>query len=917
MDEKKDDHDALDGRHDQGIKSHSSGKPPTGLGLSLSGSRERDCSSRQSGAKPHAPSKSLLHLLIVLLLLTVSTLFVLAYCMRHIHNNYYKVLIDRAERTDDQLLEEFTYYKRDCNAYDVTTHKLSELSFDVNSGIEGNLNRFLTHGAMVFPEILTLAEAEELRQYIQRRNSEVSEAEEYPVSQGEHRISYGIEPTEHPAVARAVKRITTDPMFRQMITNILGDPDPASAEITAITNYYGCPYQVWHSDTKADGNALFYSRTYAHSYSLFVPLQNTTEAMGITDLVPGSQYCGNDIQALCENHGISLSQALPDGVFPAGSGALLNQHIWHRGGAHTDPTAPERIVFILSFLSRPKSHDPRMLARGTYFHQKWTMWGMTYRDLMDPYKTMGKPWSILRCLSIWKPTDRNWGWDLVTSGYLRFSNGQLQDDDFYDRFLPRLEELHFPSWLRGEVLLDDAQKQVWSHFIHTTIDNVFTFATNCVVAVHAALATIGVCFMLGRKGIDRLPAAARLWRQILLMYGMFAAATFLTLRRIDASSWGQSVSRGAIWKRPFSSEVIVRSDESVMLSPGRTTCPTREDILMGSRFDAKFLGSYDRWLDFHSGNARFRSEVVAFAQLYSVLSSDVSRGFRELVFRSMKAFSTGNEGRFLEQDFRTGDWRLMSELEINDAVHAALISESSEHTGRLVKEIDYVIAHFRFGSFRDTRLASLTRLHFWHLKRRILGLPHRIRDDTATEAYLTTTAFTASARALYVPLGSRIKFIRRKEEAFTVDRGVFQAGSLVWTYFENDFIQGWYPATVLAVEPRGKYLVSYDGGADELVEKERIHKRLPLLEGDRVMGCSQPGLEECFPGTIRRVMPNQDIAIAYDNGQLAERVSPFFYYQPPYKHLSSFDDEDYFDDEDGDEEDDDDAYVDEEDADLE
>ena len=91
----------------------------------------------------------------------------------------------------------------------------------------------------------------------------------------------------------------------------------------------------------------------------------------MTDVCPGTHYCGNDLGTMCESTKMSLAYADPSGPhFRAGDGALLNQIVWHRGAAHRDKHALERIVFIVSFLARPSvEKDPRQLSRGTYFHQ--------------------------------------------------------------------------------------------------------------------------------------------------------------------------------------------------------------------------------------------------------------------------------------------------------------------------------------------------------------------------------------------------------------------------------------------------------------------------------------------------------------------------------------------------------------------
>ncbi|GKY98893.1 hypothetical protein MPSEU_000845200 [Mayamaea pseudoterrestris] len=837
-------------------------------------------------------------------LLLAFTTFLIMYSVRHVHDKYFRILYEQAERTDEQLLEEFTYYKRDCNAYDLTATRTSNLDelllVDSRASTNSNLERFMTHGAMIFPDLLSPDEATDLRNYIQQRNAQVTEAEAYPVSQGEHRISYGIEPTEDAAVAHAVKMITINPTFRSMITTILGDYDPASAEITAITCSYGCPPQLWHSDTKAVGNALFYARTYAHSYSIFVPLQNTTTDMGITDFAPGTQYCGNDISILCEGHGVHLTDAMSDGVFPAGYGALFNQHVWHRGGAHVDPNAPERIVFILSFLARPKPKDPRMLARGTYFHQKWSMWGMTYFDLMDPYVTMGKPWSILRCLSIWKPWNRNWGWDLITSSYLRFANGQMQDDDFYDRFLPRLDELMVPMWLRGDVMYDAPQKIVWSHFIQGTINNAYAFVKAACLGVHGVYAILSISWIVAFPGgvIGAKVSVIRSFRQTLLWYCTLSAAAFLLLMHIDHSAWGQSVINGQIWKRPFSSSVQ-RNIDAAMISAGPTTLPTQEDVLIGSRFDATFLGSYDQWLNFHPGNVKFQSIVETASKMFASLDIDASSGLKQHLLHHVQSASTSHDGRFLQQDYISGDWRVMAESEAIEIVHLALAAARNDYTAHMAKVLDYLVADFRFGPLRDTALASLLQRHIWDLKRLMLRLPRR-KLTLPKRASTGSTLKLPIRWAIRNSLSTRLNSIIRQsafQSSLPSDNEI-RSGSHAWTYFDDEYMKGWFPSTVLSTEYSDSYLVSYDDGSEDLVNKQIVHKRAPLLEGDQVVSCLRPNYQECHPGRITRVMPNQDVSIAYDDGRTALRVSSEYYYRPPYSHItlmSDGDDDDTFD----------------------
>ena len=74
------------------------------------------------------------------------------------------------------------------------------------------------------------------------------------------------------------------------------------------------------------------------------------------------------------------------------------------------------------------------------------------KDLTDPMLSMQYPFSLLRCLSLWKPPTHNWGYDLITSGFMRFSNEQMDLMDISDRLVPRFDDFHYPEWLRGPLL---------------------------------------------------------------------------------------------------------------------------------------------------------------------------------------------------------------------------------------------------------------------------------------------------------------------------------------------------------------------------------------------------------------------------------------------------------------------------------
>ena len=347
-------------------------------------------------------TKFIIHCILVVAFIGLCT----SYCLRTIHKEYFLPLLHRAERTNDDLFHEYTYYERQCTVEDVTltlqddpsqliyetrtSTTSSSTSASVNPSNYG-VNQMMKHGVLVLPEILSSTTVKELREFVVDKNAAVKGTNaEYPVSQGENRISYGIEATEDVRVLTALREIHANQKLKNLLEGLVGT-NPAVTELTAITAYYGAPDQAWHADVKQDGNGMNYARTYSHSYSLFVYLQDTTHEMGATDICPGTHYCGDEVDDICERVKIGLHQVggattttIGDSnddnadnnnivsVVKSGDGALLNQQVWHRGPEHTDPNALERIVFIVSFIARP--NDTRQLSRGTYFHMKWNMW---------------------------------------------------------------------------------------------------------------------------------------------------------------------------------------------------------------------------------------------------------------------------------------------------------------------------------------------------------------------------------------------------------------------------------------------------------------------------------------------------------------------------------------------------------------
>ncbi|KAL7569918.1 hypothetical protein ACA910_008581 [Epithemia clementina (nom. ined.)] len=886
------------------------------------------------------------------------------FCVQSIYQTYYIPLMDRSTRSNEDLLEEFTYYHRRCTARDITTTNLTELMVAVGGSkdsynyhgssssntihemevVETAEHLLMNHGAVLIPQLLKPDTIQKLREYAVYRNRVIPEHEEYPVSQGERRISFGYDATEHPALIQAIHEITHNKFLRKLLQQVLGDHDPASTEITTITQYYGAPPQAWHSDTKQDGNALKFARTYSHSYSLFLPLQNTTKKMGATEICPGTHYCANDLSGVCEMAmgGKGLHTAyLPEETFPAGDGALLNQHVWHRGAPHRDPLSPERVVFVMSFIARPKSGDTRQLSRGTYFHQKWNMWGHTWSDLMDPVRYMQKPFSYLKCLCLWSASP-NWGYDLVTATYMRFSNGQLGND------LTRLvhiwdDVLSWPEWLRGPNLeFDEDEKQAWQIFIEGTIAAVSRHVQQLALGVHVLyfLALFTLWAITASKSLRRSKAAAEgkaasLLRNSAMRYiasnGIVVLLVVATLSNIQSSEWGQGTITGKALMRPFPpiTRPTMEEDTLDIVSQGPTTYPSTLDVLLGTRFDAPWLGAYEHWLDGHPGNRQFRDLVNRLAPSYETTAATTLSAFRHqgkptssLDDSIINSVIVGTKGRFLQQDYRTGDWRVQTSQEARRTVQLELACASSPLLSSLRTTLDRSIALYRFGTtLRLTALARKASVFAWLLRERLAEIPSRRRRHKAISVH------TARENAPNLRVSSKrwrlsmMKFPRvkttegllnqRYRRLFReIDEVLFRVGKPVWVSYphhedhDEDDIE-WYRGDIIGTPSEGRATVALEtGDIDVFVPMHALVEYKPVQEGDVVFGCfayqnylrrrdgddnnddeEAPSiLDDCYKGQVVRVMPDGAVSIQYEDGDYEPRKPAGHYYLPPFTY---------------------------------
>ena len=206
-------------------------------------------------------------------LVTLFTVLILLISLHTIHASYLSPRIKLMTFSDAPNRDsENTYYERDCTASDISTIDPSDLAIHPNSTASEALHHMMKNGMSVYPDILSPDTSTRLRDYIIKRNSELTKEEAIPVIANENRWSFGIGVNDDPIVTEAVREVATNRLVRGGLEAIAGR-NPALVEFTAISTAFGATDQFWHQDVLASGSALKYSRSFIPTYNLFISLQ--------------------------------------------------------------------------------------------------------------------------------------------------------------------------------------------------------------------------------------------------------------------------------------------------------------------------------------------------------------------------------------------------------------------------------------------------------------------------------------------------------------------------------------------------------------------------------------------------------------------------------------------------------------------
>jgi hypothetical protein len=832
--------------------------------------------------------------LVLLLALYASSTWLL-----HVHRHYLEPQLRAATWDTQRQVKEVTYYARKCSAQDISTQDGADLFLSPNATAQDAYQHQLQHGFTVFRNALSVETATNLRNYIASKNYNLTKDESIYVIEWDNRYSFGLG-TEEPSVSVALKELLNHQQLSEAVELIHGS-DGAILEMTAITIAHGAIPQWWHPDVQSASSATRNARSFGPSFSVFVQLQDTTKAMGATGACPGTHYCNEgDISALCEEHGFQLVDET--GVWKTGDALLMNTAAYHRGGGHTDPDAPDRVMLLLTFSPKQATiADSRQMSRGITFSLRWDMWGHTWSDLANADVAMTQPWATLRALGLYKPKDAAWGVDFVTGAMTRMS---YEGYGFHDDAMEELKKSgglpYLPSYLQGDI---DLSHELTCHrFLVTTANKVHEFLG--IISIFGLFEYFAIAIVLScTLGPHKCRSLFSNMCRFAVLCGSVYLAFILARRHVDSTQWARDIRMD----RRYAS--VMENEEDFLLPvSGVTTLPTRYDVLIENRFGSKDFNMYDDYINGHHGNRQLLEMVKQVSSTYAVYP----KMFRQATARYLVESVGMNHGRFLEQGF-SGQWKWVDVKRALEFTTKELARGASPAIAAMTGEIRYAIADYRFGTYRQSALASKHMVPFLReLEKKVVLRKYMTTPPTLPGRPLVRTEATAplkdsdgilvldwnspvkASKAKHVPsfkpssrlskpktnVSDKMRTPKVKYMPAEPSPGAWiSAGSLI----EGRIDDHWYTAIVDLVTAHGRYYVHYEDNENSDILDFDADEMRPFVEhgpGDRpsVLTHSDDDEDEFEKCTIiDKTADGRYNIILEDSGEHAENVHRKFF----------------------------------------
>lgn len=489
------------------------------------------------------------------------------------------------------------YYHRYCTGDEVSATSVSELLIPTNFTGEECAKHQMIHGVSVYRDLLSPQTVRELREYIVDQNQK---QEGWFVIQNEFRYSWGIDVNMHPAFKKYWKELASNRVLVDALQEIVG-PDPAIIEFTAITSAYGAKDQHDHQDVIPGASGAKFAHTFVPSYSLFIPLQDTSYNMGATHVCPGSHLCSEGADENCFEHNLAMSG--DDDLWPTGWGALVNQQTTHKGMGHSKKGGLDRVVIIATFAPRPQTFrqlETRMLAQGGSYSMEWSQWGHTFSDFVHADERMWEPLKTMRSLGLWRA--RGWNWVAVTSMRIANDDNGYNNPDALDRFLEKGGLRFLPSSWQAEIEEDSNEDlvtdNVWYLFIIGTIKRTEQGLTTLYKSALAACLILYLFLdvvrsLWSRRWVGHSSYLARGGFRLLMLHGIVGGLAFWGMKTVDESNWAKDISSGKLYRLPMPPGIVDQNGRYRT----RAVLPTEMDVLVAPHYASDYLAAYGNVLD--------------------------------------------------------------------------------------------------------------------------------------------------------------------------------------------------------------------------------------------------------------------------------------------------------------------------------
>eukprot|EP00934_Nitzschia_sp_Nitz4_P000321 Nitzschia sp. Nitz4//scaffold233_size31335//15774//18317//NITZ4_007951-RA/size31335-processed-gene-0.3-mRNA-1//1//CDS//3329543379//321//frame0 len=738
----------------------------------------------------------------------------------NIHYAYtFRPLLDSYRWTEERSVSEKTYYDRKCTDEDFSTSNMEDLIVQPRWDATKTAENILIHGASIFPGLVDRKSVHEFRNFTMEKNKNLPKEELVFVKstytkKKQTRWAFAFSAHDHSSVSTVLTQVYEDSRLRETLELLLG-PDPAVIKMQTISSAYGAEDQEWHPDVNPKTSFISHGRNFMMHYSLFIPLQDTSASMGATGICPGTHYCGSVDKNAYYKCGQVTSGHTEDGtsMWMAGDAVLMNQNTLHRGSKHTLRGGPDRGMIVITFTSRPRisagamPHNPlstplpsvgranartcdlsqsateafrnmrlfnhssdvvvsgqpcvssgdsrafvelfpaderqlshsetRALSLGTPL----TAFGHTLYDLRDSEFSMSPIMTSLRYFGLYKLPAARWGWDYVSTMFSRIAT---ETHKYQNTDLAR--------WLGTQKSAGFLQQLYVRHMVFPTIpattedrgiwDVWYTKSLDRAIHLFQKLAMALLCAYILEHSI--------LVRDV--RHGLKTRSAFPTSQRVHGIAAGSK-------DLGFQNHVVE---------------PSRDDVLIATRFNGLHLHVANQFYDYHTGNRVWRDLVESSSHPFCHFSDPRDTIFKGMRGRSVQGVVSSVSGRFLLQMPFSGNFTLLSNEEALGITRRALMKTCHRGLYDLDKSVSFMIAHARFESvLRSTPISNMGIIFLQSLLTKIFGnegeiihaSPSTPKAGRVVHSYLpesiATTKRDTPSTSVFPLFGQKIRLLKK------------------------------------------------------------------------------------------------------------------------------------------------------------